>query len=160
MFSSVVSLTKYPDNCPPRKIAPRLGFGFGSRLGLVLGLSGNQTSVPRKIVPLLWLRVSVRVSFGLGAVFLGGVVPEPFYNYQGKLKSLIMKKMFIEIGFKVVWIFKRFLLSICFRLSLDNYKEQLWSFMANKMFIEIRFLDQIILELTTKVQVKNFLYVF
>ena len=30
---------RYTDNCPPRKIAPRLGLGFG--LGLVLGLGGN-----------------------------------------------------------------------------------------------------------------------
>ena len=28
----------YPDNCAPRKIAPRLGLGYRSRLGLVLGL--------------------------------------------------------------------------------------------------------------------------
>lgn len=35
---SHVSLIRYPDNCPPRKIAPRLGWRFG--LELVLGLGG------------------------------------------------------------------------------------------------------------------------
>ena len=49
-----------------------------------------------------------------------------------------MKKMFIEIGFKEVWVFKRFLWSLCFRLPLYNYKETIWSFIVKKMFIEIR----------------------
>ena len=35
----------YPDNCASKKIALRLGLGFGSRSGLVLGLGGNQTIV-------------------------------------------------------------------------------------------------------------------
>ena len=29
------------------------------------------------------------------------------YNYKGKLSSFIVKNMFIEIGFKEVWVFKR-----------------------------------------------------
>ena len=36
------------DNCPRRKIAPRLELGFGSRLRLVLELGVNQTIVPEK----------------------------------------------------------------------------------------------------------------
>ena len=43
-----------PPSPPPSKIAPRLGLGFGSRLGLVLGLRGNKITAPRKIGPLLW----------------------------------------------------------------------------------------------------------
>ena len=31
---------------PPSKIAPRLGLGFGWRLGLVLGLGDNQAIAP------------------------------------------------------------------------------------------------------------------
>ena len=41
-------LFRYPENRPPRKIAHRSGLGFGSRLGLVLGLGGNQTIAPEE----------------------------------------------------------------------------------------------------------------
>ena len=51
---------------PPRKIASRLGLGFGSRLGLVLWLGGNQAIVPEENYPLVRVRVCVRVSFGVG----------------------------------------------------------------------------------------------
>ena len=56
----------YPDNCPTRKIAPQLVLGFESRLGTVLGLGGNQTMALEENCHL------DRVSFGVGAVFLGG----------------------------------------------------------------------------------------
>ena len=59
----------YPDNCPPRKIAPRLGLGFGSRLELVLGLRGNQTIGPEENCPLVRVRVWVRVSFRVEGQF-------------------------------------------------------------------------------------------
>ena len=35
----ICSSKRYLDNCPPRKIAPRLGLGFRLGLGLVLGLA-------------------------------------------------------------------------------------------------------------------------
>ena len=63
-----------PENCPPRKTAPRLELGFESRLGLVLGLGGNQTIVPEENYPL----VRVRVIFGVGGQFYSGaIVLEP-----------------------------------------------------------------------------------
>ena len=40
---------RHPDNCPPRKIAPRLGLRFGSKSGLVLGLGATRQLSPRKI---------------------------------------------------------------------------------------------------------------
>ena len=68
----------YPDNCPPRKIAPRLGLGFGSRLELVLGLGCNQTSAPEENCPPVRVRGWVRVSFGVGRQFsLEAIVLEP-----------------------------------------------------------------------------------
>ena len=48
---------------PPRKISPRLGLGFGSRLGLVLGLGDNQTIAPKENSPPL-----LGLGFGLGLV--------------------------------------------------------------------------------------------
>ena len=80
-FQRLVCLKGYPDNCPPRKIAPRLGLGFRSKLGLVLGLGGggNQTIAPEKNWPLVRVRVWVRVIFEVGRkYFLGAIVLEPF----------------------------------------------------------------------------------
>ena len=70
-FQRLVCLKGYPDNCPPRKIAPRLGLGFRSKLGLVLGLKGGggatRQLLRRKIGP--WLGSG----FGLGLFLrLGG----------------------------------------------------------------------------------------
>ena len=44
----MVSSTQYRDNFPLRKIAPQLGLGFESRLGLILGLGRNQTIAPEE----------------------------------------------------------------------------------------------------------------
>ena len=46
-----ITKNRYPDNCPPRKIAPQLGLWFGSRLGLVLGLRATRQLPPWKIAP-------------------------------------------------------------------------------------------------------------
>ena len=54
---------------PPRKIAHRLGLGFGSRSGLVLGLGDNQTIDPKENCPTVRVRVWLRVSFGVGGNF-------------------------------------------------------------------------------------------
>ena len=53
----------YPDNCFPRKIIPRLGLGFGSRSGSVLGLWATRQLLRRKITP--WLGLG----YGLGLVW-------------------------------------------------------------------------------------------
>ena len=59
------------ENCPPR-----LGLGFGSRLGLILGLGGNQTIAPEENYSPVRFRVWVRVSFGVGGSdFLGRNFP-------------------------------------------------------------------------------------
>ena len=61
---------------PQRKIAPWLGLGFGSRLGLVLGSGDNQTIAPEKKCNLF--RVWLRVSFGVwgrgGEQFSSGTI--------------------------------------------------------------------------------------
>ena len=46
---------------PPEENAPRLGFVFRSRLGLVLGLGDNQTIVLEENCPLVRVRIWVRV---------------------------------------------------------------------------------------------------
>ena len=59
------------ENCPPR-----LGLGFGSRLGLILGLGSNQTIAPEENYSPVRFRVWVRVSFGVGGSdFLGRNFP-------------------------------------------------------------------------------------
>ena len=50
-YTVTIILEPYLDNCPPRKIAPRLGLGLGSRLGLVLGLGVSQTIDPKENSP-------------------------------------------------------------------------------------------------------------
>ena len=74
------STRRYPDNFPSRKIAPQLGLGFGSRLGLVLELGVNQTIALKENSPTVG--VSVRVSFGVrGQFFSGPIVLEPYQTH-------------------------------------------------------------------------------
>ena len=56
---------------PLRKIAPRLGVGFGSKLGLVLGL-GATRQLPRGKLPPVRDNGWVRISFGVGGNFPRG----------------------------------------------------------------------------------------
>ena len=80
-FDVFISVEGYPDNCPPRKNAPRLGLAFWSRLRLVLGLGGgggNQPMVPEENSPSVRVIVWNRVSFAVGRQFsLGTIVLEP-----------------------------------------------------------------------------------
>ena len=56
-----------------KPLSPRLGMGFGSSLGLVLGLAATRQLPSRKIVPRLGLRFGLGLVLGLaGAIFLGG----------------------------------------------------------------------------------------
>ena len=77
---------RYPDNCPPGKIASQLRLGFWSRLGLILGLGGetNQTIALEKNCILVRVKVWVKVNFGVVgvAIFLGGKCP-----LRGNLKN-------------------------------------------------------------------------
>ena len=43
------------------------------------------------------------------------------YNYKGYLSSFIVKKMFIEIGFKEVWVFKSIFFGFLFKIMKKNY---------------------------------------
>ena len=58
-----------PPPLPPRKTAPRLGLWFWSRLGLVLGLGGNQTIAPEENFPLVRVTVWVMLVLELGDNF-------------------------------------------------------------------------------------------
>ena len=76
------STRRYPDNFPSRKIAPQLGLGFGSRLGLVLELGVNQTIAPKENSPTVGVSVWVRVRFGVrGQFFSGPIVLEPYQTH-------------------------------------------------------------------------------
>ena len=84
-FDVFISVGGYPDNCPPRKNASRLGLGFWSRLRLVLelqvGVGGggrNQTIVPEENSTSVRVMVWTRLSFGVGWQFSSGtIVLEP-----------------------------------------------------------------------------------
>ena len=72
-YTVTIILEPYLDNCPPRKIAPRLGLGLGSRLGLVLGLGVSQTIDPKEnSPPPVMVSVWVRVGFRVGGQFSSG----------------------------------------------------------------------------------------
>ena len=74
----LIHFYRYPDNCPPtEENYPRLRLGFGSRLGLVLGLAGggNQTTEPEENSPWLGLGFGLGLVLGLGAIFLGANCP-------------------------------------------------------------------------------------
>ena len=81
-FDVFISVGGYPNNCPPRKNASRLGLGFWSRLRLVLrlrgGAGGNQTIVPEENSPSVRVMVWTRLSFAVGWQFSSGtIVLEP-----------------------------------------------------------------------------------
>ena len=73
----------------PEESCPRLGLGFGSRSGLVLGL-GDQTISPYENCPPILVRVWVRVSFG-------------FWD-QFSSRAIVLETVFIYIfSFLCVW---------------------------------------------------------
>ena len=81
LFNSIFILVS--GKLPPRKIAPQLGLGFRSRLGLVLGFGNNQTITSKKNFPLVRARAWVRVSFVVGWQFSSGEFAlEPFVFYN------------------------------------------------------------------------------
>ena len=95
---------RYPDNCSPQENCPRLGLGFWSKLGLVLGLRDNQTIVPGKNWPPVRVRVLVRVSFGVGgggAVFFGGNCPRISLKETWNIKSFSIVKSIKFYSFDV-----------------------------------------------------------
>ena len=101
----IVLIIWYSDNWPPKWIAPRLGLGFESRLGLVLGLGDNQTIAPEENCPLFRVRVWVRVSFGVGGQFSSGaIVLEP--------NVINILKIFIAIQWNNILILKNFFIII------------------------------------------------
>ena len=81
----------YPDNCPPRKITPWLGLGFGSRLVSVLGLGGDQLIAPDENCLPVRVGVWIRVSFGVGAIVL-----EPIIEYN--MRNFSIKKSYTKCG--------------------------------------------------------------
>ena len=60
-----------------KRIAPWLGLGFVSRSGLVLGLGATRQLPPRKVAPRLGLGFGLGLVLGLGAIFLWGNRLEP-----------------------------------------------------------------------------------
>ena len=66
MISPIISPVTYfliSEQLPPEKNCPLSGLRFESRLGLVFGLGANQTIVPKENIPLVRVRVWIRVSF-------------------------------------------------------------------------------------------------
>ena len=68
-----------PPPLPTRKIAPWSGLGFRWRSGLLFGLGSNKIITPEKRCSLVRVRVWIKASFGVGAIFLRAIVLEPFF---------------------------------------------------------------------------------
>ena len=58
------------------KLFSQLGLGFGSRSGLVLGFGATRQLPPKKIAPRLGLGFGLGLVWGLEAIFLGGNCPK------------------------------------------------------------------------------------
>ena len=69
-------------------MVPRLGLGLGSRLGLVLGLRGNQTIASEENCPPVMVRVWVRVG---GQFSLGAIALEPNLSLIKCISSISVK---------------------------------------------------------------------
>ena len=95
------SVERYPDNCLPRKIAPRLGLGFRSRSELVLGLGETRQLSPRKIAP--WLGLGFGLVLGL---WVEGNFP---------------RGQFMNIFFRIVLIFP-----CCFSFKIFSFGYELF----------------------------------
>ena len=73
----------------PRKIAPRLEMGFGSRSGLILWLGGGQPDncLQGKLPPVK-ARVWIRVSYGVGVqLSKGTIVLEPKFTLMDNYRK-------------------------------------------------------------------------
>ena len=77
---------------PPEENCPRLGLGFGSRLGSDLGLGGNQKIAPEQNRSLAGVRVWVRVCFEVGGQFSSAeIVLEPYKGSGTAYDSFILE---------------------------------------------------------------------
>ena len=67
------------------KLPPAQGWGFGQGQGQLQGWGPTRQLLRRKIVPLVWVRVWVRVSFRVGEQFSSGAIvlePLKMKNYE------------------------------------------------------------------------------
>ena len=119
-------ILRYPDNWPPRKTIPQSGLGFGSRLGLVLGLGATVQMPPSKIDPWLGLGVRLGSVLALGAIFLGGNCPRtdikshPLTIDINLFKQININQMFDKI--QIILMMKTSILNN--RISRFNNKEK------------------------------------
>ena len=86
IYGELMTENRYPENCPPKENSPRLGIGFGSKSGLVLGLGATRQLPPKKIVSRLGLGLSLGLVLGLGAIFIGGNCPRILKTMDEKMK--------------------------------------------------------------------------
>ena len=103
----------YPDNSsppppPPEENCPRLGLGFGSRLGSDLGLGGNQKIVPEQNRSLVGVRVWVRVCFEVGGQFSSAeIVLEP-YKGSGIANDSFILELSISIFSTALLLWRKY----------------------------------------------------
>ena len=133
MFSSVVSLTKYLDNCPLpplKESCPTVRVWVWVKIRVSFRIEGQPDNCPEENCPPVIVRVWVRVSFGVGGQFSSGELSQnPFTITKENYNPLLWRKCSLKLDLKKSGFLKDFCYLFVFGFLLtitkNNY-DLLW----------------------------------